>query len=458
VRARPRGHAVVLGAGVAGLATARVLADHFDAVTIVERDRLPAEPAGRTGVPQGAHVHGLLARGLREIEALVPGITADLVARGGLVVDLGGQFARLTHAGWLLRTPSGIAGLCASRPLIEWALRVRVLRLGNVRLLDGHAAETLLGDRQRVTAVATRRAGDGPGPVIAADFVVDTTGRGSRAPRWLAALGCPTVPQTVLDARMCYASRHFAIPPGWSAPWRMLYVAPDPPDRPRAAFIGTIEGNRWIVTLQGAGPAAPVADPGSFLAFARTLASPRVAEAIDAAEPLCPVRITRATGNRRWHYGRTQQPDNFVVLGDAACSLNPVYAQGMTVSILSAQLLGQSLAGDGAHPAFATRFQRRLERASDAWWRVCTRGDQRFLTPRPASGRWATVRNRYLARLQAGATRDPQIRRAMLEVSELLRPPRRLASPAIALRAALPARPPAPSSWWPRREHPMDTS
>src|SRR6516162_1459312 len=53
-------HALVIGGSMAGLATARVLADHFERVTLVERDELPDSVEHRKGVPQGRHLHGLL--------------------------------------------------------------------------------------------------------------------------------------------------------------------------------------------------------------------------------------------------------------------------------------------------------------------------------------------------------------------------------------------------------------
>src|SRR5262245_929391 len=80
-------HAVVVGGSMAGLLAARVLADHFGRVTIVERDVLPAGSHFRPGVPQSRHVHNLLARGGRIIEGLFPGVRAELAAAGAPSVD-----------------------------------------------------------------------------------------------------------------------------------------------------------------------------------------------------------------------------------------------------------------------------------------------------------------------------------------------------------------------------------
>ena len=75
-------HAVVLGASMGGLVAARVLADHYRTVTVVERDALPSSSAQRRGVPQGRHAHALLAGGSQILEQLFPGFLAELVANG----------------------------------------------------------------------------------------------------------------------------------------------------------------------------------------------------------------------------------------------------------------------------------------------------------------------------------------------------------------------------------------
>ena len=75
-------HAIVIGCSIAGLLAARVLSDAYERVTIIERDELPAVGHGRKAVPQGRHAHVLLASGQRAIEALLPGITGELLAAG----------------------------------------------------------------------------------------------------------------------------------------------------------------------------------------------------------------------------------------------------------------------------------------------------------------------------------------------------------------------------------------
>src|SRR5271154_2038324 len=81
-------HAIVIGAGMGGLMAARALADHYDEVTIFERDALPDSPEPRKGVPQGRHSHGLLARGREILEQLFPGFTEQIVNQGAMTADI----------------------------------------------------------------------------------------------------------------------------------------------------------------------------------------------------------------------------------------------------------------------------------------------------------------------------------------------------------------------------------
>src|ERR687894_703979 len=130
-------HAVVIGASMAGLLTARVLAEAYERVTVVERDILPACGEHRRGVPQAHHLHGLLASGLAALETLFDGFAEELVLAGALLGDI------LADGRWYLdghhyrQVPSGLHGLAASRSLLEGHVRQRVRALPTVQVLDG---------------------------------------------------------------------------------------------------------------------------------------------------------------------------------------------------------------------------------------------------------------------------------------------------------------------------------
>ncbi|HEY4794738.1 MAG TPA: oxidoreductase, partial [Mycobacterium sp.] len=104
MRGESGGHAVVIGASLAGLCAARVLSDFYDRVTIFERDELPSTPANRTAVPQGRHVHLLMARGAMEFEGLFPGLLDGMVAAGVPILENRPDCIHFGAAGHVLGT------------------------------------------------------------------------------------------------------------------------------------------------------------------------------------------------------------------------------------------------------------------------------------------------------------------------------------------------------------------
>jgi 2-polyprenyl-6-methoxyphenol hydroxylase-like FAD-dependent oxidoreductase len=439
-----RDHAVVIGAGMAGLLAARALAGHFEHVTVVDRDQLPDRPGFRRGVPQSRHLHVLLGRGLECLEQLFPGFEADLVAAGAPVVE-GSESLWLNAAGWCRRYPSPIRLLGASRELIEWHARTRVTGLDNVRLLAGCGAVGLLADpdKDAVTGVRLRShsgpaAVTGPDTDVPADFVVDASGRGSRAPRWLAALGYQPPTQTSISALLGYASRQYKIPAGFQADWRMLVINAKPPGNARTGALVPIEGGRWMVALIGAGRDHPPADDTGFLEFARGLRSPLLYETIKAAEPVSPVYRYRNTDNQRRQFERLRRwPERFVVVGDAGCTFNPIYAQGMTVTAMTAVALDHLLAEHrrrpGADPsALARQFQRQVARTSAGAWTMATSEDLRY--PWTEGGRLdlpTRLMHRYADRVLEVANGNPKVNTAFVNVVNLRHPPTSLFRPRV---------------------------
>jgi 2-polyprenyl-6-methoxyphenol hydroxylase-like FAD-dependent oxidoreductase len=195
---------------------------------------------------------------------------------------------------------------------------------------------------------------------------LDASGRGSRGASWLAELDFAPPPETVVDAALGYASRCYARPDGWRADWTALLVQATPPGGTRGGALIPIEGERWLATLAGAAQDYPPTDEAGFVAFARSLPTPLLADAIAGARPLGPIFGSRRTENRlRRCEAVPRWPAGFLILGDAACAFNPVYGQGMTVCAEEALVLDHCLRdrrperpewGDGP----AQRFQRDL--------------------------------------------------------------------------------------------------
>jgi 2-polyprenyl-6-methoxyphenol hydroxylase-like FAD-dependent oxidoreductase len=180
-----RDRAVVLGASIAGLLAARVLADHFAEVLVVDRDPLGTEAAPRRGTPQARHLHGLLACGHQVLDELLPGLTAELAAGGAPVGDMLGS-TRLCFGGHRFRQGfSGLTALCVSRPTLESAVRRRVVAQPGVKLLGRRDVVGLTASRDNCRVVGARVIGRAVGSAeeqLPADLVVDATGRGSRLP------------------------------------------------------------------------------------------------------------------------------------------------------------------------------------------------------------------------------------------------------------------------------------
>jgi 2-polyprenyl-6-methoxyphenol hydroxylase-like FAD-dependent oxidoreductase len=429
--------AVVLGAGLAGMLAAAALARHPEvgAVTVLDRDRLEPGPAPRRGLPQGRHAHVLMSSGVRAIETLLPGTTDRWLAAGAHRIGLPDGYVMLLPQGWLPRWPGEQFVISCSRGLLDWVVRQRLLELPRVRLLDQTEATELCGDASAVTGVRVRdRAG--AARVLDAALVVDATGRGSRTPRWLAALGGPPVAEDIVDSGLRYATRIFRAPPAAAREFPVVNVQADPEhDRPgQTAALMPIEDGRWLVTLSGTRGGQPPSDESEFVRFAAGMRHPIVAELIAGAEPLGAVAVTNGTANRRRHFERLPTwPDGLVVCGDAVATYNPVYGHGMTVAALGATALGAELSRRGLGPGLAAAVQRRVAQAATAAWGHATGTDIRFPdTVGRAPTRAERLLWRYQSRLMRTALDRPEIAREVIEVFTLSAPASRLLRPRVA--------------------------
>jgi 2-polyprenyl-6-methoxyphenol hydroxylase-like FAD-dependent oxidoreductase len=431
-------HAVVVGAGMAGLVAARVLADHFARVTVIERDRLPARPAPRAGVPQSRHIHILLARGMAVLDQLFPGLEDELLAAGAVPIDFPGDAVWLSPAGWSQRFRPGLRLVSCTRPLLEWTVRRRLAASTTVRVLEGHETTGLTANDNTtaVTGVRLRArphppAAAAPDRTLPAALVIDASGRNSRTPQWLRALGYPGPPETTINPFLGYATRTYARPEDAMADWRLLYVQAKPPETGRMGLLLPVEGERWMVGIAGAGRDYPPTDEAGFLQFAASLRSPIIHDAIRHARPLSPIYGYRQTDNRWRHYEQAQRwPERLIVLGDAACTFNPIYGQGLTMAALAGVTLNQYLqAHRHIQPSdnltgLARRTHRALAHTTANVWLLATGEDLRHPTTEGARPTLRTrLMHRYLNRLGPVATANRTVNAAFLEVANLVHPP-----------------------------------
>jgi 2-polyprenyl-6-methoxyphenol hydroxylase-like FAD-dependent oxidoreductase len=434
-------HAVVVGASVAGLLAAAAVAEHFDQVTVIEREQLPPAGHHRAAVPQGKHVHALLPGGLAAIEQLLPRFEAELVA-GGAVRCRSLRQMRLVFSGHeLARDAAAATNVLASRPFVEGHLRRRVLQLPNVTLVDGTSVQALVAGPDGTSVTGVRLASR----VVAAGLVVVATGRAGQLPAWLAALGFPAPSEDELRVDIWYASRHLRIPDGSLGEDRLILVTPQP-GRPRGMGLFAQEDGTWLLTLAGYGAEhRPPSDEGGYASFLASVAPADVLAAVTAGQALDEIAIHGFPASRRRRYERLARfPSGVIAIGDAISSFNPVYGQGMSVAALEAVALRQALApGTDQLPR---RYFRSAGAIVDIAWDLAIGSDLSLPEvpgPRPLVTR---LSNAWSERILQAAEHDPYVAEVFGSVTDLLAPPAVLVRPRFAwrvLRRSRAARPAA---------------
>jgi 2-polyprenyl-6-methoxyphenol hydroxylase-like FAD-dependent oxidoreductase len=444
------GRAVVMGASMAGLLAARVLSEFYQQVTVVDRDVLPAIGEHRRGVPQGRHLHGLHPRGAMVLDDLFPGLLARMTEHGAVRGDVTGTGRWQMSGHQFRKADSGLVGMLAGRPFLEGHVCEAVRALPNVTFLPGHDICGLVAvDGRRVTGVrVAAHGGGGRAESLSADLVVDATGRGSRTPRWLHELGFAPPPEERVEIGLGYVSRVYRLRPGALGTDNVV-VTGATAERPRGGVLAALEGDRHIVSLFGIAGDHPPVEPAAFEAFADGLAFPDIAEALGGAEPLTDPVPFRFPASVRRRYERLHRfPERFLVVGDAVCSFNPVYGQGMTVAGLEAVALHRALRRGGT--VDARRYFRTIARLVDVPWNVAVGAD--LALPQVPGRRTAKIRlvNAYLAQLHTAAESDAALATAFLRVVGMLDRPETLLRPDRVLRvlrarrkqsAAVPDRP-----------------
>lgn len=420
------------------MCTARVLARHFEKIVVLDRDSYPPCGEHRVGVPQSHHAHSLLVRGQKELERLFPGFEAAMLRQGAVKLDAQESFAFLRKWGWARRRKSGFRSLWASRPLFEGVIRSELARIPNVELRQRCSAVGLRIERNgrpRASGVVVHE--DAGTTTLAADLIVDASGRGSKAPRWFEAAGLEPPRDDVVEPFVGYASRFYRRPPEERRPkhwwWDGLWIEFVAPDLPRGAVAFPTENNLWLVTAVGFGKDYPPGDEQGFLAFLETLASPIVAEAVKVCTPMSDVVVNRSTTNRFRRYETWKvELDGFLAVGDSVCAFNPVYGHGMSSAAASAGELTRAIATVGLGPARLPRehFSNQAKFLRNVW-ALAAGAD--FAWPHTAGPRpsGSALLRPYFRLLGESVHCDARIMRRSSRVLHLLDHPSQLLSPAM---------------------------
>lgn len=432
-----RSHAIVMGASIAGLMTARVLSMHYQKVTIVERDHVNHEPESRHGQPQTQHLHGLLPGGFQAMTNYFPDLKEALARAGANVCDFGQDMVWYTHGGYKKTFEMNLSAATMSRPLLEHLVRERVLALPNVMLVDNCLVQGLItsADGQWVTGVALKNSLAIDTSTLYADLVVDATGRGSRSPQWLQKMGYDAAPITEVKAKVGYATRTYRRDPADPRSRNWFLYTPEAPTERRFGAIMPVEGNRWIVSVGGWHSESALMDEAEFTEFVRTLPMPDIYDIISHSEALTDVVPYRFSSSLRRHYEKmTRFPLGFLVLGDALCSFNPTYGQGMTSATLQAVVLDKVLTNGTPDQKLATRFFGRATKVVDIPWQLAVGEDLRYPETTGERTLIGTLLGHYITRIQRVTQQDAVVGNAFLNVMSMMKSPATLFHPRILWR------------------------
>lgn len=451
-------HAVVIGASIGGLLAAVALSGSYPQVTLFERDDLPAEPAARRGVPQSRQLHALQARGVQALDELLPGLRDELVAAGGVRADMQGDLHWYLDDYLLKSAHTGLEGIGISRPPLEWMIRSRVAALPGVTITDATDVVRLVTVHDQVTGEdrvtgVTVRAARTPAAAertIAADLVIDAAGRGSRTPAWLAELGIEAPRVTKVRAGVTYVTRMYRRDEK-QLDGRFGTLFTPYPGRPFGGAVLRQEADRWVVLIAGMVGTDPPVDEDGMIAYADQFASSDIAAVMRESTPLTePLKYTHPE-SIRYHYEHLgERLDGLLVIGDAYCTLNPVYGQGITIAALEALTLRRviSTTGSGTTGAITTGaittgdsgsslargYFKSVGKLVDEAWQTSASGDLRFPQVegkrRPGTG----LLNAYGEKFRAAASVDPVLGEAFLRVANMADRPTKLLSPGIVLR------------------------
>ncbi|OMC32626.1 FAD-dependent oxidoreductase [Mycobacterium colombiense] len=428
-------HAVVLGAGMAGLLAARVLSEFYDSVSVVERDRLPDHPCHRRGIPQGRHAHNFHSRGLQVLDELFPGLLEDLSRAGAVVVDDGDlsrfyvRFGRyeLKHSGTFTDSDA-LALHMTTRPFMEFHLRRRVKALPNVTFLDAHDVSGLLTTADIVNGVRITRRYNGFLTALDADLVVDAMGRGARTPAFLESLGYERPTEERAVARYGYASQQLSMPEG-SIAQRLVMFNPGG-GRPGGLLLANEHDTFMLAIGVPADRGEPPTDFDAMLAMAEPSLPPAIIEGLRRAYPIGEaVTYHHAAAIWRRYDQMAEFPSGLLVIGDALCSLDPTYGQGMTIAALEALTLRDCLRAGDAH--LAQRFFRATAQYIGETWAANQARDRATSGAYRPRGIRQRLRGWMSRAALNAATRDIVLTERFFRVSNFIDPPSRLQDPAL---------------------------
>ena len=432
-------HAIVIGAGIGGLTAAKALSYFFEKVTVLERDILPSQPEARTGTPQSRQVHVLLAGGLNALKEFFSDIENDLEDAGAVRARVGSQI-RLELPGFdpFPRRDLEFHTSCMTRPLLEFVIRRRVEQHSNILLQSSCRVIQLVASPDQTSIIGVRfdRA-SGDREMLLADLVVDASSRGTVTLELLDRIAVTRPEETEIGIDLSYATTTFEMSFDTTRDWLAVIHRPDAKSG-RGGFLFPIENNRWHVNLNGVHGDAPTGDIEEYIAFAKSLRTPTIYDAIKGATPLGSIHRFVLPSSVRRRFERLKNfPAGLIPIGDVICRFNPAFGQGMSVAAQEASALKNLLESRRgvAHPlgGLAPAFFSAIQDILDAPWSVAEM-DFIYTKTRGKCPADLPLRVRYGRALQQIAAEDAVVHRVWGEVANLVKPPSALRDPSIVSR------------------------
>lgn len=305
--------AVVIGGGIAGLASAKILSRHYDQVTLFDGGPQP----------QAQHLHVLLKKGQELLEGIFPGILRKLTLAGCPTIDWAQDTVWENRRGAFPRYSSSVRTLSMSRTLLQDLMKVNLRESG-------------------ITLVAQRAAR----PFPACDLVVMAMGQNFSPSEMFRQ-------EEVLPINLTYRSYVFRRTDLNLSGCKQYYYQVDPPHSLVGGVICPIEDGKMIVTLiEHEESTSPIRSLEEFLARS----TPTFRRIIGEARPITEMAVFRKTTTHRRKLDLAKVPAKTLILGDTLTSLNPVFGQGMTLALMQAELLNRH--------RDSKRFHRASERLS----------------------------------------------------------------------------------------------
>ncbi|MEU3405983.1 FAD-dependent monooxygenase [Streptomyces sp. NPDC006670] len=431
------GRAVVVGGGYAGLLAARVLADHFAEVLVLERDAVDRTTGAHPTAPQSYHAHAMLAKGAQTLELLFPGLRAELERLGAPVYDYGERISFLLPTGYAVRATTGVRIQSFTRDELERRIRARVLDLAQVQVLGGARVLGLVrGPDGRIGAVRYRT-GEGGEREVTAELVVDASGRTTSIDEWLGEARLPVSPKSTVKAKITYTTMVFDRTPE-EKDYDLAYQMTFAPSVRRGGAMLAVEHGRWVCSLFGFEQHPPT-DPDGFLDYARSLDNPLLAEQIARRSGHDELhRYTNPGSTWRLHHRNPGWPEGLIAIGDALCVFNPVYGQGLTVPAIEAEALGSLLGrrrstGTGL-AGLSREYLRTAARIIKVPWSLSTTSDLMWSPAgRPLAARFAHWYNQQVFAL---ARHDADVWTRFVKVANMTAPSSLLMHPSVLAKIA----------------------